>query len=251
MYEALHAVGIKAEITGRNDLEVEGKKISGNAQRYAGGYLMHHGTLLWDTDVEAMIRSLNVSDEKFVSKAAKSVRARVGNIKDFAPDKLSLDSFIEALKYYLTDEGKDGELVLTDEQLDSIKKYVMNNLLHGTGIMVNHLSSPSKTTLNLLAEPLIFKSMLKMVKLPKLISKEISWGFATGGILKTNLLALNLNPQPSYKSLKQIRTGNISEQFKIPNFLNVQSRLSSRLTYFTSITLGNFSKNDKFLIIDT
>lgn len=122
MYEALHAVGIKAEITGRNDLEVEGKKISGNAQRYAGGYLMHHGTLLWDTDVEAMIRSLNVSDEKFVSKAAKSVRARVGNIKDFAPDELSLDSFIEALKYYLTDEGKDGELVLTDEQLDSIKK---------------------------------------------------------------------------------------------------------------------------------
>ena len=97
MYEALHAVGIKAEITGRNDLEVEGKKISGNAQRYAGGYLMHHGTLLWDTDVEAMIRSLNVSDEKFVSKAAKSVRARVGNIKDFAPEDLTLDSFIDAL----------------------------------------------------------------------------------------------------------------------------------------------------------
>ncbi|HAF57105.1 MAG TPA: lipoate--protein ligase [Lactococcus lactis] len=122
MYEALHAVLIKAEITGRNDLEVEGKKISGNAQRYAGGYLMHHGTLLWDTDVEAMIRSLNVSDEKFVSKAAKSVRARVGNIKDFAPEDLTLDSFIDALKYYLTDEGKDGELVLTDDQLSSIKK---------------------------------------------------------------------------------------------------------------------------------
>ena len=82
---------------------------------------MHHGTLLWDTDVEAMIRSLNVSDEKFVSKAAKSVRARVGNIKDFAPEDLTLDSFIDALKYYLTDEGKDGELVLTDDQLSSIK----------------------------------------------------------------------------------------------------------------------------------
>lgn len=122
MYDALHAVGINAEITGRNDLEVEGKKVSGNAQRYASGYLMHHGTLLWDTDVEAMIRSLNVSDEKFVSKAAKSVRTRVGNIKDFAPD-LDLNTFIEKLKYYLTDEGKDGEIVLTDEQLSGIKEW--------------------------------------------------------------------------------------------------------------------------------
>jgi lipoate-protein ligase A len=122
MYDALRAVGINAEITGRNDLEVEGKKVSGNAQRYAGGYLMHHGTLLWDTDVEAMIRSLNVSDEKFVSKAAKSVRARVGNIKDYAPD-LTLDTFLEKLKYYLTEEGKDSELVLSDEQLAGIKEW--------------------------------------------------------------------------------------------------------------------------------
>lgn len=122
MYDALHAVGIKAEITGRNDLEVEGKKISGNAQRYAGGYLMHHGTLMWDTDVEAMIRSLNVSDEKFVSKAAKSVRSRVGNIKNYAPEGLTLESFIDELRYYLTDQGKDGELVLTDEQLTGIKQ---------------------------------------------------------------------------------------------------------------------------------
>ncbi|QPS70856.1 lipoate--protein ligase [Lactococcus garvieae] len=121
MYDALRSLGIEAEITGRNDLEIAGKKVSGNAQRYAGGYLMHHGTLLWDTDVEAMIRSLNVSDEKFVSKAAKSVRSRVGNIKDFAPD-LNLDTFIDALKYYLTDQGKDGEFILSDAQLASIKK---------------------------------------------------------------------------------------------------------------------------------
>ena len=122
MYDALHAVGIKAEITGRNDLEIEGKKVSGNAQRYAGGYLMHHGTLLWDTDVEAMIRALNVSDEKFVSKAAKSVRARVGMIKDYAP-KLTLETFLEKLNYYLTDEGKDGELKLTDEQIADIHRF--------------------------------------------------------------------------------------------------------------------------------
>lgn len=121
MYDALHEVGINAEITGRNDLEVEGKKVSGNAQRYAGGYLMHHGTLLWDSDVDSLVRSLNVSDEKFISKAAKSVRSRVGNIKDYAPKDLTLETFMQALNYYLTDQGKDKELVLTDSQLTGIK----------------------------------------------------------------------------------------------------------------------------------
>lgn len=123
MYDALHAIGIDAKITGRNDLEVDGKKVSGNAQRYVGGYLMHHGTLMWDTDVEAMVRSLNVADEKFISKAAKSVRARVGNIKNYAPEGQTLEGFMEALRYYLTNEGKDSELVLTDDQIADIKRW--------------------------------------------------------------------------------------------------------------------------------
>lgn len=122
MYDALRSLGIDAEITGRNDLEVEGKKISGNAQRYAGGYLMHHGTLLWDTDVDAMVHALNVADEKFISKAAKSVRARVGNIKDYAPKDLTIEKFIEALRYYLTNKGQDDEIILSPEQLSGIEK---------------------------------------------------------------------------------------------------------------------------------
>lgn len=120
MADALAAVGIDVTISGRNDLEIDGKKVSGNAQRYAGGYLMHHGTLLWDTDVDAMVRSLNVADEKFMSKAAKSVRARVGNIKDYAPDNLTIDEFIAQLRYYLTNEGRDGEYQLTDTQKTAI-----------------------------------------------------------------------------------------------------------------------------------
>ncbi|MFV0556697.1 MAG: lipoate--protein ligase [Lactovum sp.] len=120
MYNALHEVGLDTQITGRNDLEINGKKISGNAQRYAGGYLMHHGTLLWDTDIEAMVRSLNVSDEKFISKAAKSVRSRVGLIKEYAPD-LDLQKFLDALQYHLTDKGRDGEFILSSKQIAEIK----------------------------------------------------------------------------------------------------------------------------------
>ncbi|MCT8394943.1 lipoate--protein ligase [Weissella soli] len=122
MYDALHSLGIQAEISGRNDLEIDGKKVSGNAQRYAGGYLMHHGTLLWDTDVDAMVHSLNVADEKFMSKAAKSVRSRVGNIKDYAPD-ITIEQFMAALQYYLTNNGQDGEYALNDTQLAGIKQW--------------------------------------------------------------------------------------------------------------------------------
>ncbi len=61
MADALESLGINVKISGRNDLEIAGKKVSGNAQRYSGGYLMHHGTLLWDTDVDAMVRALNVA----------------------------------------------------------------------------------------------------------------------------------------------------------------------------------------------
>ncbi|MEX0380287.1 lipoate--protein ligase [Leuconostoc sp. MS02] len=122
MADALESLGIHVDITGRNDLEIEGKKVSGNAQRYAGGYLMHHGTLLWNTDVDAMVRSLNVADEKFISKAAKSVRSRVGNIKDYAPKDLTTAKFIEQLTYFLTNEGRDDEYELNENQKSDILK---------------------------------------------------------------------------------------------------------------------------------
>lgn len=118
---ALHNMGIPVEVTGRNDLVIDGKKVSGNAQRYQGGYLMHHGTLLFDTDVDTMVHALNVADEKFMSKAAKSVRARVGAIGDYAPEDMTMADFREALLYELTNQGEDGEYVLTDQQWDEIK----------------------------------------------------------------------------------------------------------------------------------
>lgn len=121
MVTALQKLGIPAETSGRNDLLVNGKKISGNAQRYSKGYLMHHGTLLFNSDTETLVRSLNVSDEKFISKAVKSVRRRVGNIHDVVPD-LTLSEFQEALTYELSDHNKDKEIILTDEQLAEVRK---------------------------------------------------------------------------------------------------------------------------------
>ena len=118
--DALHKLGIPVEITGRNDLILDGKKISGNAQRYQDGYLMHHGTLMFDVDVETMVRVLNVSDEKFISKAVKSVRSRVGSIKQYALD-LTLEDFQAALTDELSRNGQDQPIQLTETQLNEIK----------------------------------------------------------------------------------------------------------------------------------
>ena len=124
--DALESMGIKAELSGRNDILVEGLKISGNAQRLANGKLMHHGTIMFDLDVENMVNSLNVAPAKIISKGVKSVRSRVTNIKDHLPEGTQLQDFWDQLHYYLSNEGKDAEIVLTDDDLRKIEFEAIN-----------------------------------------------------------------------------------------------------------------------------
>ncbi len=94
--DVLTSLGVKAELTGRNDIEVEGKKISGNAQYTSNGRTLHHGTLLFDTDLSVLDKVLHVDEEKIKSKAIKSTRARVTNLKSLIPIN-SMEEFIDAI----------------------------------------------------------------------------------------------------------------------------------------------------------
>ncbi len=84
--EGLKLLGIEAEKTGRNDIAAGGRKFSGNAFYKAGDYCYHHGTLLVDTDQDAMSRYLHVSREKLQSKGVDSVRSRTVNLKELRAD---------------------------------------------------------------------------------------------------------------------------------------------------------------------
>lgn len=84
--EACRSLGIPAELTGRNDVAVEGRKISGNAFYDSKGKAYHHGTLLIDVDMEALGRYLMPSRAKLQSKGVDSVRSRVGNLRALCPD---------------------------------------------------------------------------------------------------------------------------------------------------------------------
>ena len=118
--EALRALGLNAEASGRNDILVDGKKVSGTAQRMAGGRILHHGTLLFDSDPGMVAGALNVDPAKFQSKSAKSVRSRIGNIRDHLAVDMDLPAFWEHLKKTLSAGGfVQAELSL--EELEAVK----------------------------------------------------------------------------------------------------------------------------------
>ena len=103
--EALKALGLEAEASGRNDILVSGKKVSGTAQRLARGRILHHGTLLFESDPAMVAGALHVDPTKFQSKSSKSVRSRIGNIKQFLPEEMDLRDFWEHLKKTLSAGG--------------------------------------------------------------------------------------------------------------------------------------------------
>ncbi|MEV5030711.1 lipoate--protein ligase [Paenibacillus sp. LPE1-1-1.1] len=94
---ALQELGVTAEMTGRNDLQIGERKISGNAQFSTRGKMFSHGTLLFDSEIENVVSALKVNAEKYVSKSTKSIRSRVANISEFLKEPLTIEQFREKL----------------------------------------------------------------------------------------------------------------------------------------------------------
>jgi lipoate-protein ligase A len=99
--DALHSLGVDAQFSGRNDLTIDDKKFSGNAQYVRRDVVLHHGSLLFDTDLDALVRALNVADEKIIAKGIQSVRQRVTNIEDYLPQKMTSLAFRDVMLSYL------------------------------------------------------------------------------------------------------------------------------------------------------
>ena len=91
--ETLKKLGVNAELSGRNDITVEGRKVSGNAQFTNTKSMFSHGTLLFDSRLEDVVEALNVKVDKIESKGIKSVRSRVANITEFLREPLTIEEF--------------------------------------------------------------------------------------------------------------------------------------------------------------
>ena len=126
MARALRQLGVPAEVSGRNDILVEGRKCSGYAKRVSKDRLMIHGTLMYDVDIDTLTRVLDTPGSKLSAAGVSSVRSRVANLKAYLPQFDGIHAFQAALQAILA--GNDGEIVLCETQIaqieaDADKKY--------------------------------------------------------------------------------------------------------------------------------
>ena len=119
--KALGKMGIEAELSGRNDITINGAKVSGNAEHSSQNKLLHHGCILYSADLSVVANCLRVKPDKFQSKAIKSVRSRVANISDFLDDPPSIEEFKKLILDTLTEGGAE-EYALSAEELQSIRE---------------------------------------------------------------------------------------------------------------------------------
>lgn len=128
--DMLRTLGVPAEASGRNDIMIEGRKVSGNAFYHIPGHSIVHGTMLYDTNMENMVASITPSDEKLISKGVKSVRQHIALLKDY------IDLDIEAFKKYTREHLCDHETVLDEDaerEIEDIEReYLTQEFIYGS-----------------------------------------------------------------------------------------------------------------------
>jgi lipoate-protein ligase A len=121
--KALKKLGVNAELSGRNDILVDGKKISGNAQFSTKGRMFSHGTLLFDSEIENVVSALNVRMDKIESKGIKSIRSRVTNISEHLKEEKTMEEFKQTLLTFLFEEFNSvPKYELTEKDWEEIRK---------------------------------------------------------------------------------------------------------------------------------
>ncbi|XMB72598.1 lipoate--protein ligase [Mycoplasmatota bacterium WC30] len=125
----LNELGLNAYFSGRNDILVDGMKVSGNAFYRVNNCSVVHGTMLYNTDFSIMVKAITPDNEKLISKGIDSVRSRVTNIKDH------LDISIEDFKSHFKQGICDQSLVLTEKDILGIRKiesgYLKREFIYG------------------------------------------------------------------------------------------------------------------------
>ena len=129
MTESLCGLGLDAVRSGRNDIMVDGRKVSGNALHQLPDRSIVHGTLLYDTDMEALEEAIRPPVEKLARHGVESVRQRVANLSRYSSQNAALKS-VDALVEYLLDCFTDGEIVLDSDQIAKIEEMSNDYLIH-------------------------------------------------------------------------------------------------------------------------
>jgi len=123
--EVLQKIGISAKFEGRNDLTINGRKFSGNAEHIWKNRVLHHGTLLFSSQITDLTQALNVNPLKFQDKAVKSVRSRVTNISEHLKEPMEVLTFAEQIQDHIAEKYPDARMIeLSAEDHDKIHELV-------------------------------------------------------------------------------------------------------------------------------
>ncbi|MGI6718587.1 MAG: lipoate--protein ligase [Bacteroidales bacterium] len=121
--DTLQKLGVNAKFEGRNDLCIDGKKFSGNASHIYKNRICHHGTILFNTNLTHLIKSLNPNDDKFIDKAVKSVQSRVTNICNYLDNSFTIEKIRELIiKQVLVDVKEAKEYTYNEYDICEITK---------------------------------------------------------------------------------------------------------------------------------
>jgi lipoate-protein ligase A len=120
--KVLGDLGVRAELKGKSDIFAAGKKISGNAQYMAADRMFSHGTLLFDTDIETMLKALNPRQVKIESKAIQSVRNFVTNIRELLPIDMDIQGLKRVLLRGIFGEGSVPTYPLTPDDWEQVSQ---------------------------------------------------------------------------------------------------------------------------------
>jgi len=123
--DVLRKLSVNAEFSGRNDITIDGKKISGSAQYYYKNRILHHGTLLFSSSITDLSAALKVRPVKFEDKGVKSVSKRVTNISEHLKEPITIEQFIDLIMNHIREQTGGSEMYeFTQEDIKKIEKLV-------------------------------------------------------------------------------------------------------------------------------
>ena len=123
--DVLNSLSIDARIGGKNDIRVGDKKISGNAEHVYKNRVLHHGTLLFSSNLDELNESIKIDPKAYTDKAVKSIRSHVSNITEYLKNDLSIDSFTSLLVDYINQSIPDVKpFTLSEAEINAINDLV-------------------------------------------------------------------------------------------------------------------------------
>lgn len=220
---ALKKLGVQAELSGRNDLTINDRKFSGNAQFRRKNKVLHHGTLLFSSNLSDLTNALRVNPIKIESKAIKSVRNHVTNISEYLKTPMKIEEFKEYLFNEVYLNVKDAAIYeITEKDWKEInriseEKYSTWEWNYGNNPKSNLIREKKFTNGLVQVSMNLDKNKIKDIKINGdfFSNKDIS-------VIESALINLNYDYKTIYEALKDF---NIQEYFINISFQNIMDVL--------------------------